>query len=108
MQALIFCSRIASRQVIDVCRGSSSSGKREVNIGYSDLASKLSSLGVRPGDAMYFYNEEEGVHHATVISKVDDNTIYYSGNTVNRFDQDIDDVIDNESGVLIVRINDEI
>lgn len=95
-----------SKQVIDVHKGPAASGKGAVNVGLSDLPSQLPSLGVQPGDVMYFYNKEEGVHHATVISKIEDGEIYYSGNTVNRFNHPLSLGIGNDDGVLLIRIND--
>ena len=97
-----------SKQVIDIHKGTTTSGKGGIDVGLSDLPSRLSDLGIQPGDVMYFYNEEEGVHHATVISGLENGEILYSGNTVNRFDWKLSEGIKSNDGVLIVRINDNV
>lgn len=76
-------------------------------ISYDNLDSRIGSLGIQPGDVMYFYNKEEGVHHASVISKVEHREIYYSANSVNRYDQPLREGLKENDGVLVVRINDE-
>lgn len=57
------------------------------NVKFEDLSSNIESLGIQKGDLLYFYNAEEGVHYATVISKIDDQGIYYSANSNRRFDE---------------------
>lgn len=55
---------------------------------------------------MKLHKKEEGVHHATVISKIEVGKIYYSGNTVNRFNHPLSLGIGNDDSVLLIRIND--
>ena len=58
---------------------------------------------------MYFYNNN-GVHHATVISEVTDTEIKYSGNTSNRFNYSLNTSLNSstDSGVFIVRLKNNI
>ena len=97
-----------SKQTIDIRKGSTTSGKGGVVVSYDNLGSRIGSLGIQPGDVMYFYNKEEGVHHASVISKVENGEIYYSANSVNRYDQPLREGLEENDGVLVVRINDEV
>ncbi len=90
--------------VIDISKGLYNSGEGETNVSYSDLSSQLPSLGIQAGDIMYFYNQEEGVHHAAVISKVEDGEIYYSANSVIRDDQPLVNGLEENDGVVIVRL----
>ncbi len=78
-----------------------------IEVPYSDLNDQLSSLNIRPGDLLYFYNEE-GVHHSTMVSKVENGAIYYTANTTARFDENLKTAVDEESeyGFLVIRIND--
>ncbi len=56
---------------------------------------------------MYFLNAEGQIHHATIISKVDANMIYYTGNSVRRFDERLESTLGNgEKGALIIHLND--
>lgn len=55
---------------------------------------------------MYFLKDGE-VHHATIISKVSDKMIFYSGNTVRRYNYALEKSFqDGAEGVYIVRLND--
>lgn len=85
-------------------------GKGSVEAELSSLPAQLPSLGIQAGDVMYFYNEEEGVHHAAVISKVENGEIRYPANSANRHDYALEAALegsDEEDGVLIVRLKDE-
>ena len=74
------------------------------NVRYSELSERLPYLGIQAGDIMYFYNQEEGVHHATVITKAEDAEIYYAGNSLNRFDRPLTGAVEEDGGVVIVRL----
>ena len=65
---------------------------------------------VQIGDLVYFINEVGTVHHAAIVSNVEDGDIKYAGNTKRRFDASLSATIgpDGEYGVVIVRINDEL
>ena len=93
-----------SGEVIDIRKGSFSSGKGGTNVRYSELSERLPYLGIQAGDIMYFYNQEEGVHHATVITKAEDAEIYYAGNSLNRFDRPLTGAVEEVGGVVIVRL----
>lgn len=76
------------------------------NVKFNDLAGEINRLGIQKGDLLYFYNAEEGVHHATVVSKVDDQGIYYVANSNRRFDEPLKNALDNEDAFRIVRLRD--
>ena len=76
------------------------------NVKFEDLSSNIESLGIQKGDLLYFYNAEEGVHYATVISKIDDQGIYYSANSNRRFDEPLKNGLDGVDAFRIVRLND--
>lgn len=94
-------------EVINITMPNKPALNGSVEIPYSDLSSQLSSLNIQPGDLLYFYNEE-GVHHATIVSKVENGSIYYSANTNNRFDENLKTAVDGntEHGFLVVRVKD--
>lgn len=74
-----------------------------INIHYNDLdpdcdvleagSSKeikelLQNYSIQTGDLLYWSEKGKGfANHATIISKVDENGIYYAGNTSARFDK---------------------
>lgn len=91
--------------VINITKPNKPAINNSTEVPYSNLSSQLSSLNIQPGDLLYFYNEH-GVHHSTVVSKVDDDMIYYTANTNNRFNESLETAVDGESGFLVVRIND--
>ena len=72
------------------------------------LAEEVSSLGVRPGDLMHFYNGDGELHHAAVVSSVIGEEISYAGNSKRRFDAPVGSALGpgNFDGVFIVRIKD--
>lgn len=72
------------------------------------LAKEVSSLGVRPGDLMYFYNGDGELHHAAVVSSVSSKGIGYAGNSKRRFDAPVGDALGPKDfdGVFIVKIKD--
>ncbi len=94
-----------SKSVVNVY-GNRQYGQNTTKVSYSDLSSQISSLGIQAGDAMYSYNEAEGVHHASIVLKVKDGKMYYSANSLNRYDNDFAYGLRDNDGVLIVRIND--
>ncbi len=72
-----------------------------------EIEDVVSNNNVQKGDLMYFVDEKGNVHHATMISKVENGMIYFTGNTKRRFNMPLKDALDGDS-VIIVRINDEI
>ena len=64
---------------------------------------------MKPGDLMCFHNEDGSVGHASVISSVTNNEIYYAGNTKRRFDSSLSKVLESSdfAGVYVVRIKGE-
>ena len=78
---------------------------RTINISETkDIKSAVQTQGIQKGDLMYFSDEGGNVNHATIISRVDDEMIYYSGNTKRRYDQSLEESID-ENGVRIIKMN---
>ena len=71
---------------------------------YMNAAVKANNIQV--GDLMYFANEEDGAHHATMITKIDENGIYYSAHTDHRSDETLDGKLSETEWVYIVRIKD--
>ena len=69
-----------------------------------DIHNFICSQGVKPGDLLYFANEN-GVHHATIITKVDDQMIYYAGHTRSQFDEPLGPHMGSDF-VYIVKISD--
>ena len=69
----------------------------EYNVKYSNI---------QVGDLMYFADREtRTIHHATIISKVENGKVYFAGHTNSRYEQDLSDYFDDEM-VFIVRIRD--
>lgn len=66
-----------------------------------------SNLNVQPGDLMYFAGENgDEVHHAVIVTKVDENEIYYAGHTSSAYNKPLSQNLNGEK-VLIVRIKDD-
>ena len=71
----------------------------QYNIKYNDI---------QPGDLMFFANKENRiVHHATIITDVDENEIYYSAHTGPRKDEKLSDGHLDYEMVFIIRIRDD-
>ena len=70
----------------------------------------LSNNNIQAGDLMYFGEMDANgnilVHHATIITSIDNNSIYYAGNTISRFDYPLLDSFDSADNkmVFIVQI----
>lgn len=63
--------------------------------------------GIQPGDLMFFVNSgEESPHHATIITKVENNEIYYADHTRNVYDEKLSKKLDDQK-VYIIRIKDD-
>lgn len=54
---------------------------------------------------MYFTDRSKGVHHATIISKVDDNMIYYSAHTSSCLEKPLSEGLKDDF-VQIIRMKD--
>ena len=66
---------------------------------------KLQNIQI--GDLMYFANEDDGAHHATVITSINDD-IYFSAHTSHRSDEPLYDHLEGgEEWVYIIRIKDD-
>ena len=77
-------------------------GNISVYIGsVSELASLISTYGIQAGDLMYFL-EDGSIHHATIISSVDKDSIYYSGHTLSRFGESLSSHFPAEGVYVIV------
>lgn len=62
---------------------------------------------VQPGDLLY-WDDGDGVHHATIVTKVENGHIYYSGNTDSKKDADLEQAMKgNGESVHIVKLKDE-
>lgn len=66
----------------------------------------LENNTIQKGDLMFF-EDESGIFHATIISSVDDNMIYYAGNSSKQYDKALEDGLGNDK-VKIVIMNDVI
>ena len=72
-------------------------------------AAKNKTDVIQPGDLLDFDFDGDGmIDHATMISKVENGQIYYTGNTVRRFNKLLKDSYEDGNVLYIVRINDEI
>lgn len=73
----------------------------------SNLKKEIKTFNLRKGDVMYF-NSGRGYTHATIISKVTDNMIYYAGHSNNRYMEKITNFLnENNHFVKICRIKDK-
>ena len=62
---------------------------------------------VQPGDLLY-WDDGDGAHHATIVTKVENSHIYYSGNTDEKIDFDLETAMGNNGeSVHIVKLKDE-
>ena len=62
---------------------------------------------VQPGDLLY-WDDGDGAHHATIVTKVENGHIYYSGNTDEKIDFDLETAMGNNGeSVHIVKLKDE-
>lgn len=72
-----------------------------------DIAKNATSGLIQTGDLMYFADcDAEDPHHATMISKVDNGEIYFTGHTSSRFDRELSKSMDGQK-VYIIPIRDD-
>jgi RHS repeat-associated protein len=71
----------------------------------SQIANTAKYFGIKPGDLMYFASKD-GVHHATMITKVTNTEIFFTAHTNNRKDYALGEALGDER-VYIVRIRDD-
>ena len=71
-----------------------------------DIAAVASSGGIQTGDLLYFSTDGLTVHHATIITTVTDNMIYFAGHTSSQYDCSLADKMGSET-IFIVRICDD-
>lgn len=69
----------------------------------SSLKKIMAENTIQKGDLLYFKRSNGEIYHASIISKVDANEIYYSGNSKRRYDEPLS--TNNEYGVVIVHLN---
>ena len=68
----------------------------------SEIAGAISSNNIQAGDLMYFVNQSGNVHHATIITKVENDMIYYAGHTSSCFNRPLIKGIGDESVIIIM------
>ena len=75
-----------------------------------DVETILNDQNIQKGDLMYFLDKEGNVEHATIISRIDEGEILFSGNTKRRYDYPLKEALESDSymGVFIIRIKDEL
>ena len=67
----------------------------------------IENSNIQVGDLMYFAEKEDRkIYHATIISKIEDNKIYFAGHTSDRKEQDLTGYFDSNM-VFIIRIRDD-
>ena len=73
----------------------------------NNISSVARNGGIQPGDLLYFSSAPDKLpYHATIITDVNNDEIYYSGHTKSRFDYPLSASIGDET-VFIIRIFDE-
>lgn len=76
-------------------------------MGKKNISSIVQKYNIQEGDLLYFSVGEDMLpYHSTIITKIEDNKIYYSGHTNNVHDKNLEDVIKNDY-VFIIRIRDD-
>ena len=78
----------------------------------SEISYSIEKVNAQVGDLIYSYHLEEGkekIYHSTVITKVDDAMIYYSGNTTRWYNKPLIDAFDPNATtkIVIVTLKDE-
>ena len=67
----------------------------------------VAKCGVKAGDLLYWAGADgSNVHHAGIVTKVENGEIYYAAHTSERFDEPLSEHLDGEL-VYVVRIRDE-
>ncbi len=75
----------------------------------NDVKTSLSKYkNIQPGDLLYFLDKDGKVEHATIITTVENNDIYFAGNTRRRFDYSLKESLEDSKygGVFIIRMKD--
>ena len=75
-----------------------------------DIPSIIQNNNIQEGDLLYWAGSDgTKVHHATIITKITDSEINYSGHTNSANNKPLSDaIIDNGETVIIIRMNDYI
>ena len=77
-----------------------------LEINKDNMAQILKDNNIQMGDLLYWSRDGgNSMFHATIISMVTGDGIYYAGNTSSRFDHPLIDAIGNQT-VYIIRLND--
>ena len=69
------------------------------------IANIANNGGVQPGDLLYFSTDGILVHHATIVTKVENGMIYFAAHTRAQFDCPLSEKIGSET-IFIIRIDD--
>ncbi len=72
-----------------------------------DISEAISNNNIQKGDLLYWSNDGETVHHASMISTVTNNDIKYTAHSDPYYDESLNEKIGSET-VFIVRMNDYI
>lgn len=57
----------------------------------------ISKSGIRPGDLLYFdEGDNNGIHHAAIITKVNKKSIYYAAHSSPAYDKNISNFFKNK------------
>lgn len=51
---------------------------------------------------MLYFANKNGVHHATIITKVENGMIYYAGHTRSTFDEPLDQKMNQDSVYIVI------
>ncbi len=73
-----------------------------------EISEAIETHNIQKGDLLYWSEgSEDELEHSTMISKIEDGMIYFTANTMTRFDQRLDSKLGTDT-VYIIRIKDYI
>lgn len=67
-----------------------------------ELLSFITKANIQIGDLLYFENDKDGIHHATIISGITDDDILYAAHSAPRFDASLKKKLGEEIAHIIL------
>ena len=69
-----------------------------------DMANAIQDYNIENGDLLYFVKKNGAVHHATIITDIEDNVLKYSAHTEARRDEKVTEGLLQKETIYVIRL----